>query len=54
MKTLQRLAGEIDARGHLSAGRMQFRRSIEELGLKEAVKRRDAAFGDGMVEYSWE
>lgn len=53
-KTLQRLASEIDARGHLSAGRMQFRRSIEELGLKEAVRRRDAAFGDGMVDYSWE
>ena len=48
-KTLQRLASENDARGHLSAGRMQFRRSIEELGLKEAVRRRDEAFGDGEV-----
>ncbi len=48
-KTLQRLASENDARGHLSAGRMQFRRSIEELGLKDAVRRRDAAFGDGEV-----
>jgi enoyl-CoA hydratase len=54
MKTLQRLASEIDARGHLSAGRMQFRQSIEELGLKEALRARDAAFGDGIVEYSWE
>jgi enoyl-CoA hydratase len=54
MKTLQRLASEIDARGHLSAGRMQFRQSIEELGLKDALRKRDAAFGDGMVEYSWE
>jgi len=53
-KTLQRLASEIDARGHLSAGRMEFRRAIEELGLKEALRKRDAAFGDGMVEYSWE
>jgi enoyl-CoA hydratase len=53
-KTLQRLASETDARGHLSAGRMQFRRSIEELGLKEAVRQRDAPFGDGMVDYSWE
>jgi len=53
-KTLQRLASETDARGHLSAGRMQFRQSIEDLGLKEAVRKRDAAFGDGMVEYSWE
>ena len=48
-KTLQRLASENDARGHLSAGRMQFRRSIEEVGLKEAVRRRDEAFGDGEV-----
>lgn len=53
-KALQRLASEIDARGHLSAGRMQFRRSIEELGLKEAVRKRDAAFGDGMVEPTFE
>lgn len=53
-KTLQRVANEIDARGHLSAGRMQFRRAVEEMGLKEAVRQRDAAFGDGMVEYSWE
>ena len=48
-KTLQRLASEMDARGHLSAGRMAFRRSIEEFGLKEAVRRRDEAFGDGEV-----
>lgn len=48
-KTLQRLASENDARGHLSAGRMQFRRSVEEFGLKEAIRRRDGAFGDGEV-----
>lgn len=48
-KTLQRLASENDARGHLSAGRMRFRHSIEELGLKEAVRLRDEAFGDGEV-----
>jgi enoyl-CoA hydratase len=53
-KTLQRLASENDARGHLSAGRMQFRRSVEEHGLKEAVRRRDEAFGDGFVTYSQE
>jgi enoyl-CoA hydratase len=50
-KTLQRLASENDARGHLSAGRMQFRQSIEELGLKEAVRKRDAAFGNGEVTF---
>jgi len=53
-KTLQRLASEIDARGHLSEGRLQFRQSVEDLGVKGAVRKRDAAFGDGMVEYSWE
>lgn len=50
-KTLQRLASENDARGHLSAGRMQFRQSIEDHGLKEAVRRRDEAFGSGFVEF---
>lgn len=53
-KTLQRLASELDARGHLSDGRLKFRQSIEDLGLKEAVRRRDAAFGNGMVEYRWD
>jgi enoyl-CoA hydratase len=50
-KTLQRLASEMDARGHLSDGRMAFRRAIQEHGLKEAVRRRDAAFGNGEVSY---
>jgi enoyl-CoA hydratase len=50
-KTLQRLASEMDARGHLSDGRMAFRRAIQDHGLKEAVRRRDAAFGDGEVRF---
>lgn len=48
-RTLQRLASETDARGHLSAGRMAFRNNCQELGVKEAVRRRDAPFGDGRI-----
>jgi enoyl-CoA hydratase len=49
--TLQRLAAENDARGHLSQGprRAQFKADVAELGMKQAVKNRDAPFGDGMV-----
>lgn len=50
-QTLQRLAAENDARGHLSQGprRAQFKSDVEEFGMKEAVKNRDAPFGDGYV-----
>jgi enoyl-CoA hydratase len=50
-RTLQRFAAEMDARAHLSVGprRSQFRADMEELGLKEAVKNRDAPFGDGVI-----
>lgn len=50
-RTVQRFAAEMDARAHLSAGprRTQFRSDIKELGLKEAVKNRDAPFGDSMI-----
>jgi enoyl-CoA hydratase len=50
-QTLQRLAAENDARGHLSQGprRMQFKADAANLGMKAAVKNRDAPFGDGMV-----
>lgn len=48
-RTLQRLASETDARGHLSTGRMAFRRNCQELGVKEAVRLRDAPFGDGRI-----
>ncbi|WP_175907639.1 MULTISPECIES: crotonase/enoyl-CoA hydratase family protein [Burkholderia] len=48
-RTLQRLASETDARGHLSAGRMAFRRNCQELGVKEAVRQRDEPFGDGRI-----
>jgi enoyl-CoA hydratase len=49
--TLQRLATELDARGHLAQGprRAKFKKDIGELGLKAAIQSRDAPFGDGRV-----
>ena len=48
-KAAQRFAAELDARAHLSQGprRSQFRKDVAELGLKDALKRRDEPFGDG-------
>lgn len=50
-KAAQRFAAELDARAHLSQGprRSQFRKDVAELGLKDALKRRDEPFGDGRV-----
>jgi enoyl-CoA hydratase len=49
MRTLQRMAAEMDARGHLAASRSEFNDTVRTAGLKEAVRRRDAPFGDGVV-----
>ncbi len=46
-RTMQRLAAEIDARGHLVESAAGFRRNAAEHGLREALRRRDAPFGDG-------
>jgi enoyl-CoA hydratase len=48
-RTLQRMAAEMDARGHLAAGREQFSKNVKEHGLKEAVRMRDGPFGDDLV-----
>jgi enoyl-CoA hydratase len=48
-RTLQRLAAEIDARGHVAPGAREFARSLRELGVREAVRARDAKFPDGVV-----
>ncbi|MGE0387708.1 MAG: crotonase/enoyl-CoA hydratase family protein [Gammaproteobacteria bacterium] len=50
-RTLQRMVLELDARAHLVQGprRTQFRADVAAHGLKEALKRRDEPFGDGMV-----
>ena len=46
-RTLQRLAVETDARGHLAASAGEFRRKAAQMGLREALRDRDAKFGDG-------
>lgn len=48
-RTLQRLAAEMDARGHLAKSREQFRRNVMDHGLKEAVRLRDGPFGNDLV-----
>jgi enoyl-CoA hydratase len=51
MRTLQRMAAEMDARGHLAASRTEFNETVRTEGLKEAVHRRDGPFGDGIVKF---
>jgi enoyl-CoA hydratase len=46
-RTLQRLAAENDARGHQTPSARGFTTLAREKGLKEAIKERDAKFGDG-------
>lgn len=46
-RTLQRMAAENDARGHLAPGTMKFRNAVKERGLKAAMGERDGLFGDG-------
>ncbi len=46
-RTMQRLAVEIDARGHLSESAGNFRRTVRDRGLREALRDRDEKFGDG-------
>jgi enoyl-CoA hydratase len=46
-RTLQRLAAENDARGHQTPSARTFTKTAAEKGLKEAIRERDAKFGDG-------
>ena len=48
-RTLQRMAAEMDARGHLARGREEFRANTMKYGLKQAVRMRDDPFGDDVV-----
>jgi enoyl-CoA hydratase len=48
-RTLQRLAAEMDARGHLAAARSAFAANIARHGLKKAFRLRDEPFGSGEV-----
>jgi enoyl-CoA hydratase len=44
-RTMQRLAAELDARGHLAKGARAFGAAVLEHGIKEAVRMRDDPFG---------
>ena len=46
-RTLQRLAAENDARGHLASSAQEFIRQARDGGLVAALRARDAKFGDG-------
>ena len=46
-RTLQRLAAENDARGHLAPSAQEFLRQARGGGLVAAMRERDAKFGDG-------
>jgi enoyl-CoA hydratase len=46
-RTLLRMAGEADARAHLSKARYAWRDDVAALDLKGALKKRDEPFGDG-------
>lgn len=52
MRSLQRIAAENDARGHHAASARHFGLRMSESGLREAVRERDAPFGDGYVRLS--
>jgi enoyl-CoA hydratase len=48
-RTLQRLAAEMDARGHLAQAARQTARDLRDNGVAATVHARDARFPDGMV-----
>jgi enoyl-CoA hydratase len=48
-QTLQKLAGENDARAHRSQAVRGYVRSVREHGLKETLRRRDEPFGEGFA-----
>jgi enoyl-CoA hydratase len=48
-QTLQRLAGENDARAHRSQAVRNYGRSVKEHGLKETLRMRDEPFGEGFA-----
>lgn len=48
-QTIHRLAGENDARGHRAQALRDYASDVGQYGLKEALRRRDAPFGDGFA-----
>jgi enoyl-CoA hydratase len=51
-RTLQRLAAEFDARGHLAPASVETKRLLREQGVRQTVHARDARFPDGVVRVS--
>ncbi len=51
-QTLQRLAGENDARAHRAQAVRDYGRGVRENGLKETLRRRDEPFGEGFARVS--
>lgn len=49
MRTMQRLAAELDGRGHRAAAVEEWGKDVRDHGLKEALRRRDVGFGDGRI-----
>jgi enoyl-CoA hydratase len=54
-RMLQRFSAEWDAVAHLASGpmRTRFKKDMAEGGLKQALKNRDAAFGDSLIKMGW-
>lgn len=46
-RTLQRLAAENDVRGHNTRAAKNFMSNVQEQGLRDTLRARDARFGDG-------
>ncbi len=44
---MQRVAAEIDARGHLAPSAKQWVEDVKTVGLHEVLQQRDSKFGDG-------
>lgn len=49
MRTMQRIAAELDGRGHRAAAVEEFGKDMREHGLKEALRLRDVGFGEGRI-----
>jgi len=51
-RTMQRLCGELDARGHIAPKAREFAERMKTEGVKKAFRARDAAFGSGYANVS--
>lgn len=51
-RTMQRLAAETDARAHVAPGTRAYYADVKAMGLTQAIKHRDAPFGDGRARVS--